>query len=208
MSFANFHWVGREGALGILREALLSLVSTRMSRVAFHLDYFAYPPIIIFCLGLALASAHALPVVLAFLCGLMLWTLAEYLLHRFALHHWPYFSKFHQAHHDEPRAKIGAPTLFTLSFFFGVAFVPVWALLNTIIASAFLAGFLTGYIAFAGVHEAVHHSKSQNRLMRYFKKLHAIHHHGDSSRNFGVTTSFWDHVFGTYAGNIKRPTKA
>jgi sterol desaturase/sphingolipid hydroxylase (fatty acid hydroxylase superfamily) len=208
MSFANFHWAGREASLGIVREALLSLVSTRMSRVAFHLDYFAYPPVIVLCLAVGLTISSVLLVTATFAAGLAAWTLAEYLLHRFALHHWPYISKFHQAHHDEPRAKIGAPTLFTLLFFFGVAFVPIWALVNAIIASAFFAGFLMGYIAFAAVHEAVHHSQSQNLLMRYFKKLHAIHHHGDSSKNFGVITSFWDHVFGTYAGTIKRSTQS
>ena len=185
------------------REVLLSLVTTRMSAVAFHLDYFLYPPIILAFLIAAASNLPVLDVVAFSMLGLAAWTLAEYLLHRYALHHWPYFSKFHLAHHVEPRAKIGAPTVFTLSFFFMISFLPVLALSTKGAACAYYAGFLAGYIFFAAVHETVHHSENQSRLMRYFKMLHAIHHHGSSDKNFGVTTSFWDHVFGTYASDIK-----
>ena len=43
---------------------------------------------------------------------------------------------------------------------------------------------------------------------RYFyrlKRRHAQHHHVDGGRNFGVTTGFWDRIFGTVA--TKRPPR-
>ena len=203
MSYAPLHNSHMRAWLSWGREILLSLVTTRMSPVAFHLDYFLYPPIILALLIAAANHLRVVDVLALFMLGLAAWTLAEYLLHRYALHHWPYFSKFHLAHHVEPRAKIGAPTVFTLSFFFMISFLPVLALSTKGAACAYYAGFLTGYIFFAAVHETVHHSENRSRLMRYFKMLHAIHHHGSSDKNFGVTTSFWDHVFGTYANDIK-----
>jgi sterol desaturase/sphingolipid hydroxylase (fatty acid hydroxylase superfamily) len=208
MLFATLQRAEVRAWLGWLKEVMLGLVTTRMSAVAFHLDYFLYPPAILASLLVAVRGLRAVEIVALALAGFAVWTLAEYLLHRFVLHHWPYFSKFHQAHHDEPRAMIGSPTLFTLLLFFAATFVPTWLAFGSAVAGATFAGFLIGYLCFAGIHEIVHHSESQNRLMRYFKKLHAIHHHGDTSKNFGVITSFWDHVFGTYEANIKRPHKS
>jgi len=190
----------------VAKEVCLGLVSTRMSRIAFHLDYFVYPIIIAACLTLAIRSATLSMVAADLMIGLAVWTLAEYLLHRYVLHHWPYFSVAHKAHHDEPRAMIATPTLFTLLVFVTLAYLPAWAMIDRSTASAFFSGFLLGYVCFGAVHEAVHHSASQNRVMRCYKKLHAIHHHGNSTKNFGVITSFWDRVFGTYSDSIsKRP---
>jgi sterol desaturase/sphingolipid hydroxylase (fatty acid hydroxylase superfamily) len=45
----------------------------------------------------------------------------------------------------------------------------------------------------------VHHLGSGgSRGLRRLIKLHAVHHH-DTDHNFGVTTAFWDRVFGTLA---------
>ena len=184
------------------REVLLSLVSTRMSAVAFHLDYFIYPPVILALLAIAAHSAKPVELLVLSAMGMATWTLAEYFLHRYALHHWPYFSKYHLAHHEAPRSMIGAPTLPTFSFFFLIAFLPIWLVSSMALACGFFAGFLSGYLIFAAVHEAVHHSENQSRPMRYFKRLHAIHHHGNSTKNFGVITDFWDRVFGTYSNEM------
>jgi sterol desaturase/sphingolipid hydroxylase (fatty acid hydroxylase superfamily) len=33
---------------------------------------------------------------------------------------------------------------------------------------------------------------------------HACHHHLSHSGNFGVTTAFWDHVFGTVEARVPK----
>lgn len=99
---------------------------------------------------------------------------------------------------------IASPTLFTLSFFAASFLLPLWLAIGKGEALASFAGFLIGYLAFAAVHHAVHHSAWQGPLMRYFKRLHAIHHHGNSTRNFGVITDFWDRVFGTYSKEMRK----
>lgn len=187
-----------------MKEAVLGLFSPRMSVVAFHLDYFVFPPLIIFCLVASIRLLNASLIAVLFFGGLAVWTLAEYLLHRFVLHHWPYFSDHHKAHHDSPRAMIAAPTLFTMAFFAASFCLPLWLLAGEAIALSSFAGFLTGYVAFGAVHHAVHHAEGQGLLLRHFKRLHAIHHHGSSEQNFGVLTSFWDRVFGTYSDRITR----
>ena len=187
-----------KAVINILREAGLGLVSVRMSKVAFHLDYVVFPPVIIGCLYLGLGKFSLIATAPLFILGLVIWTLAEYLLHRFVLHSWPYFARYHQAHHDDPRALIGSPTLFSLAIFASIVLLPAALLLGLWPALPCFAGFLSGYIAFAGVHEIVHHSQSQNAVLRHFKRLHARHHHGTEALNFGVLTSFWDRVFGTY----------
>ena len=181
-----------------LREAALGLVSVRMSKVAFHLDYVTYPPLILFCLWFGHWQVTVWLSTLLFAFGLFLWTLAEYLLHRFVLHAWPYFAKFHQAHHDEPRAMIAAPTIFSMGIFGAIAYLPAALVLSPWVALPWFAGFLSGYVAFGAIHEIVHHAEGQGPMLRHFKLLHARHHHGKSGRNFGVLTSFWDRVFGTY----------
>ncbi len=194
-----------KAAINILREASLGLVSVRMSKTAFHLDFVAYPPVIVICLYMARGKISLEAIVLLFILGLMLWTLAEYLLHRFVLHGWPFFAKYHQAHHDDPSALIASPTLFSLGVFASIALLPATLLLGLWPALPCFAGFLVGYIAFAAVHEIVHHSQSQYAVVRHFKRFHARHHHATQASNFGVLTSFWDRVFGTY--EMPRPRR-
>jgi sterol desaturase/sphingolipid hydroxylase (fatty acid hydroxylase superfamily) len=197
-------WGQRTKAL-VAREVLLGLVSVRMSSIAFHLDYYVFPPVILGGLYLSSRQMSASFTFAGYTAGLVGWTLAEYLLHRFVLHRWPHFSDFHKAHHDEPRAMIGSPAVFSMLVFTLSVFLPVYFLAGAGTAFAVFAGFLSGYVAFAAVHEAVHHSEWQGPLLRHFKKLHAIHHHGDSSKNFGVLTGVWDTVFGTSGRRLARP---
>src|SRR5450432_3668861 len=42
--------------------------------------------------------------------GLLVWTLVEYIVHRWVFHEVPFFEKYHDAHHAEPLALIGVPS--------------------------------------------------------------------------------------------------
>jgi sterol desaturase/sphingolipid hydroxylase (fatty acid hydroxylase superfamily) len=46
------------------------------------------------------------------------------------------------------------------------------------------------------VHHAIHHWKFENKLFKKLKRHHYIHHARDT-KNIGMVTTFWDHVFGT-----------
>ena len=189
------------------RKVLLGLVSVRMPPIAFHLDYYVFPPVILGCLYLS-SRQMSMPFIFAgYTAGLVGWTLAEYLLHRFVLYRWPYFSDVHRSHHNEPRAMIGSPAGFSMLVFTLSVCLPVFLLGGAGTVFAVFAGFLSGYVTFAAVHEAVHHLEGQGSLLRHFKKLHAAHHHGDSSKNFGVLTGLGDRAFRTSDNRFARPPR-
>jgi sterol desaturase/sphingolipid hydroxylase (fatty acid hydroxylase superfamily) len=64
------------------------------------------------------------------------------------------------------------------------------------LGTAATAGLASGYYVF--VHYATHHWRPRKNSYLYRARLrHARHHHLSHRGNFGVTTSVWDHVFGT-----------
>src|SRR5262249_28054179 len=59
--------------------------------------------------------------------GAALWTLVEYVMHRVVYHRFAVFREFHETHHADPRAYVGAPPLFGTAIAFFVSFAPVAA---------------------------------------------------------------------------------
>jgi sterol desaturase/sphingolipid hydroxylase (fatty acid hydroxylase superfamily) len=41
-------------------------------------------------------------------------------------------------------------------------------------------------------------------MLKRLRRHHMIHHAGDGNVNFGMSTAFWDHLFGTYATRVVR----
>jgi len=115
--------------------------------------------------------------------GIVTWTLAEYSFHRVVLHH--FAPTQHRVHHANP----GKPVL-SIFWQIWVCFAVVYLLAG----GAFLAGSLVAYAWYLFIHHCTHHSV--DRLPAFLIKNHNGHHKF-ATRNFGVTTSLWDHVFGT-----------
>lgn len=129
--------------------------------------------------------------------GLAGWTLAEYLLHRFVLHGLQPFRRWHTAHHDRPTALISSPTLFSAGLILVLVFVPALLLVGRWHACALTFGVLVGYLAYTVTHHATHHWRADSRWLRQRKRWHAAHHHRAQPGCFGVTSGFWDRVFGS-----------
>jgi sterol desaturase/sphingolipid hydroxylase (fatty acid hydroxylase superfamily) len=141
------------------------------------------------------------------LAGGTAWTLIEYVLHRFVLHGMPPFNRWHAEHHQRPTALIASPTVFSAALFGTLAALPGWWLLGAWPACALTFGLMTGYLAYGLTHHATHHPPPWLRgrsvwLLRR-RQWHAMHHGAAASGNastpghFGVSSSLWDHVFGT-----------
>jgi 4-hydroxysphinganine ceramide fatty acyl 2-hydroxylase len=149
-----------------------------------------------------------------FLSGFSLWSLIEYILHRFLFHldEWLPDNRvgitlhflLHGVHHYLPMDKyrlVMPPTLFI------VLAAPFWKLAHKIfywdwyIATTVFCGGIFGYITYDLTHYFLHH---QNLPLWYkqLKKYHLQHHFLDYQNGFGVTTRFWDTVFGT---ELKQP---
>ncbi len=181
------------------RAWILQMFSAEMSAWAFFLDFLVYPPLILLCLVLAFGSGGGFGSVAMIALGLLGWSLAEYLIHRFAFHHAPLLRQIHLAHHAAPRELQGTPMLVTLLVFYVLVYWPLTELTRPAWAAAVMAGVLLGYLAYVSVHYIVHHLGSGGRAwLRRLIRLHAVHHH-DVAQNFGVTSPLWDWVFRTLA---------
>ncbi|HEY1474047.1 MAG TPA: sterol desaturase family protein [Pseudolabrys sp.] len=130
--------------------------------------------------------------------GTIAWTLFEYLLHRVLFHHAPVLSQIHDRHHQSPHELIGTPAWASAMVGLVAVASPAWAALGFDLGTAATAGLVTGYLWYVFVHYATHHWQPRRDSYLYQARMrHARHHHLSHSGNFGVTTAFWDHVFGT-----------
>ena len=64
-------------------------------------------------------------------------------------------------------------------------------------ATAFGAGFLSGYLAYDMIHYHVHHHRPKSWTGRRLRELHMRHHFQDEEAGFGVSAPYWDRVFRT-----------
>lgn len=202
-SYSRLKWLE-----GLRQRKDMGFLATDMSPRWYFLDFYVYPPLVLICLGLAFDDAglgRAALSVLQVAAGLAVWTLAEYVIHRFAFHHLPLVMDAHLEHHAEPEGLHGSPTLVTVMVFAGLAFVPLWWALSLASAAALTAGLMLGYLAYVGVHYLLHHpallgqgeaGSRARKALRGLLRAHAVHHH-QPGFNFGVTTLVWDRVFGT-----------
>lgn len=141
---------------------------------------------------------------LLFFSGLFFFTLVEYLLHRY-LYHIPATTKrrknisytMHGVHHDHPKDKtrLAMPPVLSL-LIATVLFIVYRAVLGDLVFG-FLAGFLVGYAGYLAIHYSVHAFRVPRNFLKVLWQHHAIHHYRESDRAFGVSSPFWDHIFGT-----------
>lgn len=146
----------------------------------------------------------ALNTFLLFLSGIFFWTFTEYILHRFAFHHNPESEwgkrvnyVMHGNHHEYPRDKErlfmpAAPSLIIASIFFMVFYLVIGKY-----AFPFFPGFMLGYLIYGSMHYAIHAWNPPFKWMKGLWRNHHLHHYKHSDMGFGVSSTFWDHVFGT-----------
>src|SRR5690606_17081472 len=139
-----------------------------------------------------------------YIVGMFSWTFAEYILHRFVFHMVsdnPNLQKFayimHGNHHHYPRDRqrlfmppVPSIILASLLFLFFYSFLRQ----NTFM---FFPGFLLGYLLYGTCHYPIHAWNPPFKFMKPLWRNHHLHHYKDEHKGFGVSTTFWDRVFGT-----------
>lgn len=173
-----------------------------------------YVPVAVFFMVRALATgsaqAPAGEVLLAYGAGFLVWTLSEYLLHRFLFHYEPSapwlqraWYLIHGVHHEQPQCKTRLVMPPILSIPLAFLFYGLFALLvGTILGLPRLtgpvfAGFLTGYLCYDMLHYAEHHLSMRWGFLKYIKLYHLRHHYKNPNHGFGVSSPVWDVVFRT-----------
>ncbi|KAI5783588.1 sphingolipid fatty acid hydroxylase [Geopyxis carbonaria] len=148
-------------------------------------------------------------VAMLFAVGYGIWTLVEYGLHRCLFHldeKMPDNRVFitlhfvlHGVHHYLPMDKLRLvmpPTLFL------ALATPFWKLAHILfywdwhIATNIYCGGIFGYVCYDLTHYFLHHRKLPAHYQD-LKKYHLQHHFADFQKGFGVTSKFWDKIFGT-----------
>jgi sterol desaturase/sphingolipid hydroxylase (fatty acid hydroxylase superfamily) len=155
--------------------------------------------------SVARAGVGALPTALLFLAGVATWSLMEYWLHR-TFFHWipkmPWGDRLHflvhGVHHNWPKDKyrLVMPPAVSITVFW------IFLALDTLLLGrahnwAFQAGLTVGYMGYDLTHYYIHHFNPKSKYGLALKKHHMLHHFKDSTRRFGVSSRFWDFVFGT-----------
>ena len=147
-------------------------------------------------------------ITLVSLIGLFIWTLTEYVLHRWVFH-FPATGKwgkrfvflFHGNHHDVPDDKtrlvfppVPAIMIMFLLWNFFALFVP------ELYMEVFMGAFTIGYLCYDYIHYATHHFPMTSKVGRYLRKYHLQHHYQKKAAKYGVSNPLWDYVFRTVDG--------
>lgn len=139
-----------------------------------------------------------------FLAGWLLFTLAEYLMHRYVYHldtSTPARAKFqytmHGVHHEFPKDKtrLAMPPILTVFVASLLFFIFRFTLGNA--GFGVLAGFVFGYALYLFVHYALHVYAPPKNFLKFWWHHHAMHHYKQDEIAFGVSTTLWDHIVGT-----------
>jgi len=205
------HMAPQKGEIRLFKNPVLE----RLSKISPVTVFAVYFPIILFFVWKSFAIAIPAGVfVVMFLAGLAFWTLFEYFFHRYVFHFKPKgeFQKrisflFHGVHHQYPNDKKRLVMPITLSLAIAVLLLSLtWVLFGSL-TWAYSAGFTTGYLAYDMTHYSIHHFKSPKvKWLKKVWKSHIDHHFRDSTKGYGVSSAFWDRVFGTLQ-TPKKPLK-
>ncbi|MCD2424528.1 sterol desaturase family protein [Niabella pedocola] len=143
-------------------------------------------------------------VLLIFFIGIFFWSFFEYIAHRF-IFHWvsdnPAAQKIayvmHGNHHHYPRDRQRlfmppVPSIIIASVLLGVFYLILGKL-----ALMFFPGFMLGYLMYGTMHYAIHAWNPPFKWMKGLWRNHHLHHYKDEHKGFGVSSTIWDHVFGT-----------
>jgi sterol desaturase/sphingolipid hydroxylase (fatty acid hydroxylase superfamily) len=165
-----------------------------------------YVPVISYFLYRSFAQGNIsiLTVLGLFVLGVLIWTLLEYVAHRYVFHYEPKTRAgkmlhfiIHGVHHDYPNdaSRLVLPPIIS---------VPMAVLFYFLFTFAFrsymppiAAGFGLGYVCYDTIHYATHHFPMKNRVGMWLKQYHLRHHYKEDEAGFGVSSPLWDYVFRT-----------
>lgn len=143
-------------------------------------------------------------ILLVFFAGMFFWTFFEYIAHRFIFHWVPEGSTarkivytLHGNHHHYPRDRQRlfmppVPSLIISSSLFGLTWLAIGSH-----ALMFFPGFMIGYLLYGSMHYAIHAWNPPFKWMKGLWRNHHLHHYKNEHQGFGVSSTLWDHVFGT-----------
>lgn len=200
----------------------------RLSHVHPAVPHILYLPLISWMLWAAHDAGIAVSNLIGwFAAGVLFWTLAEYVIHRFVFHppQWveddtrrvvgglkptdpvmpalpswrhKFYFLVHGVHHDYPNDSSRLVMPPSVSIPLAALFYLLFMqVLGAGAGQAAFAGFVGGYLAYDTTHYFTHHGSSRTAFAKYQKKRHFRHHYYDSTHDYGVSSPLWDAAWGT-----------
>ena len=169
-----------------------------------------WTPVILFLFyrGASVKNVGAIEFYWLFVFGILLWTITEYILHRYVFH-WNAKSRagkyfvflFHGLHHDDPQD----PTRLVMPPVPAILIVMIlWTIFSAVFPAKYIdvimAYFLIGYLCYDYIHYATHHFAMTSPVGKYLRKYHLQHHYSGERSKYGVSSPLWDYIFRTTNG--------
>jgi sterol desaturase/sphingolipid hydroxylase (fatty acid hydroxylase superfamily) len=194
--------IHNQGQARLFKNDFLELLTKSHPMMIFGM----YIPVICYFLYSAEVNYYYSPgrILYTFLAGVFFWTFFEYMLHRFFLH-WISDSVWmkkvtytlHGNHHHFPRDKQRLFMPPVPSLIFSVTIFGIMYLIMGTNSLMFFPGFLMGYLIYGSMHYAIHAWNPPFKWMKPLWRNHHLHHYKNDNFGFGVSSTLWDHVFGT-----------
>jgi sterol desaturase/sphingolipid hydroxylase (fatty acid hydroxylase superfamily) len=199
MEFEKIH---NKGQARLFRSNFLEMLTKTHPLVIWGM----YLPVIIYMLYYSTAGLNysTTRIILTFLGGMFFWTFFEYVAHRFLFHFVAesgrakkFIYTLHGNHHHYPRDRQRlfmppVPSLIIASLVFGLMWLAMGQ--HTFM---FFPGFVLGYLMYGTMHYAIHAWNPPFKWMKPLWRNHHLHHYKNEHNGFGVSSTIWDHLFGT-----------
>lgn len=199
----------------------------RLSHVQPWVPHVIFVPVISLAFFAGMQRQGLAQAVVWALGGLLVWTIAEYVIHRFAFHppQWieddtrriaarlgpddavipalptlrhKFYFLVHGVHHDYPNDSTRLVMPPSVSIPLAAVFYYLFqSAVGSVAAPATFAGFIAGYLAYDTIHFATHHVRPRSSVSRSLKRRHFRHHYADSEKDYGVSSPLWDAILGT-----------
>lgn len=199
----------------------------RLSHVHPVVPHLLFIPVVLAMVTLAVRAGQGIGAIgLLVTTGLLVWTVTEYVIHRYAFHppQWvedetravtaslapgepvipalpglrhKFYFLVHGVHHDYPNDSTRLVMPPSVSIPLSILFfLGFQSVLGGLAYGAF-AGFMVGYLFYDTTHYMTHNVSGKTALGRYQKKRHFRHHYADSEKDYGVSSPLWDAILGT-----------
>ncbi len=89
------------------------------------------------------------------------------------------------------------PGIILATLFFSTMYFFASLFRNTGGVFAFFPGFMLGYLMYGTMHYAIHAWHPPFKWMKPLWRNHHLHHYKEQGKGYGVSSTLWDHVFGT-----------
>ncbi|QCK17014.1 fatty acid hydroxylase [Mangrovivirga cuniculi] len=170
----------------------------RKSHIAVPISIFVIISIGLLVYATSTTSIPATTTIGLFFVGIFVFTLVEYVVHKEVYHAKTdsLLKQGHTFHHEYPKQRsfLAMPPI--MSVITAIVLFLLFRLILNDYSFSFLAGFLLAYAGYLVIHAITHIYKPPKNFLKIWWKHHLVHHYNDKV-NFGVTSPFWDHIFGT-----------